>query len=390
MELGTCYTGVYLQASFNGIAFECLEASSEHGRRGAEGEFPFGNQTGFVDMGRKIRRYNLTARLSNNDHLLRATALIAACELPGPGVLVHPTRGVLNASCSRIQVRDKPIEEQGVTYLDLEFVEGNLWNNGFGLVGALLGLALRPLLEASSAQFRSRYNIPQDPVYRREEVRGIARGSASQYATAYDRTPSPDPRASAELHRVAQDNSLVDSTELMDELIRKGSATLNSNERVDLRYGVFRGLSNWAAVQTPTTPSGDALVSHMRVVNMGYMAQSSLQQNYASSDEAITAMDQVLAVLIQESAISYDACDNTLFLTLREFQDEYTRQMYGVAYGRPARIEFDFGGMVSPVQAAYAIWDDATRSREIAQGNPVRSYGLVGPTVVATRGGRNG
>src|SRR5262245_39833440 len=89
----------YLPASFNGVPFYCTEASSEHGRRGSEGEFPFGENTAYADLGRRIRTYTLSAVFRGDNHVREATALIAVCEAPGPGVLVHPTRGIVSAAC---------------------------------------------------------------------------------------------------------------------------------------------------------------------------------------------------------------------------------------------------------------------------------------------------
>lgn len=384
-ELGKCYEGRYLQASFNGVAFQALEASSEHGRRGAEGEFPFSNRTGYVDMGRKIRRYSITARLADNDHMTRSAALIAACELPGPGILIHPTRGVLNAACTNLNVRDDVLEEQGVTYLDLEFVEGELWQNGFGLVGSLLGLALRPLLEASSDQFRSRYNVRTEAIYQQPQVRQLGQAAAVQYATEYDRSGRADPRASADLWQVSEDPSLTDDVDVMDDLVRKGSATIARQLTFNRRFEAFRRIANWSAQPVVNTAS-EALVDHMRVTAGGYMAQAAVQRDYASTDQALTALDQTLQVLGEEADIAYQNCDNNLFLTLREFIADFTRRMYVVAYGRPARVQYDFGGGVSPLQAAYAIWDDATRARELLDSNTEGTYGRIGPGVVALPG----
>ena len=103
MALG-CYTAPYLPASFKGVPFEALTAESEHGRRGAEGEFPFGEQTAYADLGRKIRRYSLKARFVLNSHVDDSAALIAACESPGSGALAHPTRGIVNAACTSCKV----------------------------------------------------------------------------------------------------------------------------------------------------------------------------------------------------------------------------------------------------------------------------------------------
>ncbi|RPH73630.1 hypothetical protein EHM76_05065, partial [bacterium] len=42
----------YVPASFKGVQFYCVDADVEGGRRGAEGEFPFGEETAYADLGR--------------------------------------------------------------------------------------------------------------------------------------------------------------------------------------------------------------------------------------------------------------------------------------------------------------------------------------------------
>ena len=71
-------------ASFKGMGFWCTEASIEGGRRGAEGEFPFGEDTAYADLGRKIRTFNLTAVFREDDHVLDASASSSNGESPNP------------------------------------------------------------------------------------------------------------------------------------------------------------------------------------------------------------------------------------------------------------------------------------------------------------------
>lgn len=378
MELGSCHKDQYLQASYNGVAFEAMEVTSEHGRRSAIGEFPFSNTTGAVDMGRKVRRYTMTARLADDDHEARSIALIAACELPGPGILIHPTRGILNVTCENLRVRNQIIDRQGITEIDLTFVEFNLWENGFGLVGSLLGLVLRPLLAASSESFAANYSPRSEPVYLQDDVIDQAEGTAERYRQEYDRQGNPDPRASADMQQVADDETLATSTAVMDDLVRLGSAAIAQKAATPVEtYESFRRLANWAATsRVSDTTSGQSLAAHVRITSGGYMAQAALDREYQTVTQALAALDQVIAVLTEEARIAYDACQNALYLELQTFMADFTRQMYQLAYGSPRRQQYNFNGLVSPLVAAYAIWDDATRAREIG-------IGPVGPTVLA-------
>ncbi len=380
MRLGSCHTDTYLQASYNGVAFTAMEVSSEHGRRSSIGEFPFSDSVAGIDMGRKARRYSLTARLDDDDHEMRAIALIAACELPGPGILVHPTRGVLNVTCERLTVSNDIIEKQGITKINLEFVEFNLWENGFGLTGSLLGLVLRPLLEASSNQFRSSWSPRSDPVYEQAATIRQASATATDYCDQYLRVGGTDPRIAADLRRVASDEGLLISDEVMDDTVRLGSAAVSkAASAADPRYQAFRTIANSAASMA-VSKSSEALTGHVRRVSAAYMAQAALAREYRTIDLATAATDQVTTILKEEARIAYDACENVLFLEIEKFAADFARQMHRVAYGAPRKQTYNFKGKVPALVAAYAIWDDATKAREIG-------IGLVGPKVMAAPNG---
>ena len=70
MSRSACAIGKdYAPASFKGVGFLCTVAEVDGGRRGAEGEFPFGEDTAYADLGRKIRVYHLTAVFREDDHV---------------------------------------------------------------------------------------------------------------------------------------------------------------------------------------------------------------------------------------------------------------------------------------------------------------------------------
>src|SRR5215467_7322380 len=127
----------YVTASFKGVLFQTTEVEAEGGRRGAEGEFPFGEETAYADLGRKIRLYHLTAVFREDSHIADSQALFEVCQTPQPGMLVHPTRGTVMVACRSVKVQDNS-EEQGETTVSLEFVEANT-GGPTGLGSSLFG-----------------------------------------------------------------------------------------------------------------------------------------------------------------------------------------------------------------------------------------------------------
>ncbi|UPT53294.1 putative tail biosynthetic protein [Synechococcus phage Ssp-JY38] len=382
-----CYIPAYLPGSFNGVPFVATDVTSEHGRRGAEGEFPFGENTAYADLGRRIRTYNISARFQENNHILEAAALIAACELPGPGVLVHPTRGVLNVACRSLKVNDKIENEQGVTYVEMEFVEGNVWPNGLSLIGQFLGLALGTIIGAARTSFNERYQPSSVQQHRRAQVVQTEQDAIGQIRVQYEGvvsgTPAQDElttwRAIADMREVEGDDTLAADTEIADRALALSMNAVALQSSGTTQYQAFRELANWAA--TPVALPGaagesvDAVLSTMRTIAAAYMAEAATEIPPATMTEAFMRLDAITTILEGEEEVAYARCDNPLFLAIREFKVQVQTLLYAQAYNSPRLIEYNFNGAVHPLVAAYAIFGDAKRHRELERSNIIGDQG---------------
>jgi prophage DNA circulation protein len=388
-----CYVARYLPASFNGIPFEAVDADSEHGRRGAEGEFPFGETTAYADLGRKIRRYNISGRLQENNHVELAAALILACEAPGPGILVHPTRGIINAACVSLKVSDRVEEEQGVTYVDMQFVEGNAWPNGFSIGASIVALAFTALVSAATNRFRNDYVIADVSTHRKPQVRQLARSTVAtirdEYQTAIGNTRDIDRwRAYSDLDSVAESFTAVNDTDTTEETIRLGINAVANQLSAKERFTIMRRIANSVAVPVTLTGAAgraqNAVIRHTRVLAAMQMAQAAVSIKYATNAEAFDALDRITALLTNEAEIAQGECANELFMELRTYANDTQTNLYNVAYNLPATRSFDFHGSVHPLVAAYSIYNDAKRHRELEDSNILTHVGKIGSDVIAS------
>lgn len=390
-----CYTEPYLPASYKGIGFKALESTSEHGRRGAEGEFPFGETTAYADLGRRIRKYTIRARFDGNNHVQQSALLIAACELRGSGPLVHPTRGVIvSAACVRLKVTDKPDEEQGVTYVDLDFVEANNWPNGLSLVGSILGIVVGPLLTQARASFSSRFAPTTVQPLRQAAVIDAAQAQvaniANQYAAATITEAASESRNQVliELQRVATVDSAA-TTVNVDRAIALGMTAIAQATTGQAKYDVMRDLANGAALSStfaaPASTSENAVYNLVRTVAAVYMSQGAVEVADTRTDEIFVRADAVDAVLQDELAYARGVRDNPLYLAIEDFRRDSNSQLLSAAFSAPGLIEFDFNGAVHPLTAAYNIYGDARRLRDVENLNGVGRLGRVGPTVIGER-----
>ncbi|KRR21363.1 hypothetical protein CQ14_06855 [Bradyrhizobium lablabi] len=380
----------YVQAAFKGVQFYCTEADVEGGRRGAEGEFPFGEETAYADLGRKIRVYHLTACFREDDHVSDSQALFMACESPGPGILVHPTRGTVMVACRSAKISDKIEEEAGETYAELEFVEAN---SVTGFAGVLFGIISTALNSTSQTSFLRDYHPTQvsqpwrtDVINTAQRLVDVTYRAAVQTFTA--ESTAQDWRDILKLEEVATDDGLAANGVNVDRALSNGFVTIAENiEDPVTEFRVMRALANQASGSS-VLPAGvaidgeEAVLSRHRVLAAIGMAEAAMARIYSYVDEALAAMDAVLAVLDDEAKSAYANCDNGLFLELRKYATQFTEMMNNLAYRLPPLIAVDFGGGVHPLVAAYAIYNDAKRHRELETRNQVDANGRFAPVVV--------
>lgn len=86
------------QAYWRGIPFYVDAQETEKGRKTAVHEYPFRDGGWTEDLGRKQRVYRFTGHLIGDFAPLLQVALDAAIELPGPGLLIHPTLGAVKVA----------------------------------------------------------------------------------------------------------------------------------------------------------------------------------------------------------------------------------------------------------------------------------------------------
>lgn len=381
----------YAQASFKGVDFWCVEADIEGGRRGAEGEFPFSEITSYADLGRKIRVYRLKAVFREDNHVGDSSALFSACESPGPGILVHPTRGAVMVACRSCKVSDKIEESAGETEAELDFVEANIF--GAGIAGLLFGILSTGLNTSSRTSFLRDYQPTRVSQPWRADVIDKAQSLIAIVKQTAVLVLPPDAstqewRDTLAMEEVATDDGLAAVAKNVDKALSYGfSAVAKNTKDPRARFTSMRKLANagtGASVLPPGTAvlSEEAVLSRHRILAAIGMAEAAMAVKYAYLDEALRAMDTVLAVLQDEAKSAYDNCDNGLFLELRKYATEFAQMMNDLAYRLPGLVAVDFMGGVHPLVASYAIYKDAKRHRELEQRNIVDANGRFAPLVV--------
>lgn len=97
-------------ASFRGVAFECISVQMSQSKSVAIHQAPYSNAATVEDMGNDAQRFSITAMYSGEDYLQWRNALEAALNATGTGEFIHPTRGI-----QQVQVLDYSVNEDAET-----------------------------------------------------------------------------------------------------------------------------------------------------------------------------------------------------------------------------------------------------------------------------------
>ncbi|HDL6856583.1 TPA: DNA circularization protein [Yersinia enterocolitica] len=121
-------------ASFRGVPFAVISAEGVFGRRQAIHEYPYRDTAWIEDLGRATRRLTIRGFLIQSSSLYNAPdvmtqrdSLIAACEMPDAGTLVHPTLGEMTVSIPESGLRLNEGSESGRVFeFTLTIIESGL------------------------------------------------------------------------------------------------------------------------------------------------------------------------------------------------------------------------------------------------------------------------
>ncbi|MJP99715.1 hypothetical protein DN101_14590 [Salmonella enterica subsp. enterica] len=107
--------------SFRGVPFLISETVSQRGgRRTVKREYPRRDTGGADDLGRRLRERSFSCVVLGDDYLEQKDALIEALDAEGPGELVHPLYGTLQAQIDSWESKED-LSQQGVCTFQVTF-----------------------------------------------------------------------------------------------------------------------------------------------------------------------------------------------------------------------------------------------------------------------------
>ncbi|HBC0987562.1 TPA: DNA circularization N-terminal domain-containing protein [Escherichia coli] len=107
--------------SFRGVPFLITETVTQKGgRRVVKREYPRRDDGGADDLGRRLRERSFSCIVIGDDYIDKRDALIEALDEDGPGELVHPLYGTIQAQIDSWESSEN-LKEQGVCNFTISF-----------------------------------------------------------------------------------------------------------------------------------------------------------------------------------------------------------------------------------------------------------------------------
>ncbi|MGI8839769.1 MAG: DNA circularization protein [Caulobacteraceae bacterium] len=152
--------------SFRGAAFDIQESPAQFGRRNQLHEYPQRDTPWSEDLGRKARQWTIEAVVIGEDYDLARDALIKALETAGPGALVHPYLGTVQATVGQCQVVDSTAHG-GMATFSMPFTEAGVDTEPAATpdTGTAANLAAANVQAASAASVTANLDVTQGEAF---------------------------------------------------------------------------------------------------------------------------------------------------------------------------------------------------------------------------------
>jgi prophage DNA circulation protein len=418
------------RASFGGVPFGVLSADATFGRRQAVHQYPFKEVPWVEDLGKSVRRINVTGFLVENsaiygggDVIAQREALIAVAESPGASTLVHPTLGRLDVNAASVTVSER--WDQG-RYFEVRFVfiESGLREfpnvvqaTGNAVSGSALGADLAAaadfalalvstinfgraiistVVQTATTWAAMAEGVVDDATSLFGMVQDLsgasgrfAGGSASGFLASSQTSASASATvassvaagiaARANVRKVAGGVSgaaatgrAADTAAAVQALSAAVLASMN-NPADALR--LTRKLAAFApSGYTTSSTVGAAIASTQTMVGklcrraaVASLARAASTYQPASADDAVTVRNQVTALLDAEIAIAGDSGEDQSFAALRALRQSVVVDLNSRGAALPSLKTFSLQASLPAAVLSLRFYRDPSRADEIAR-----------------------
>ena len=407
----------FLQCSFRAVPFAVLGSGGENGRKQAVHQYPYRDGVNVEDLGKRGRVYHIHGFVFGATAALQRDLLVKAAETAGPGLLIHPSIGVIKASCMNF-AWGEPDGITGRIDVSFDFLEQK------DLLGSTIKIALdaaataaaivvqavsassyaktataalavgQPVVAASQAvvtewgnRARQAVSSPRAMVSAISILPGNNGRYASANASVIDNTATVSTvLADLTTSRVAMETAIAE-LEAGGTASALSSAVLNVAELVrtsladpGAQLAALLSLATFTAASITTlAPIGDAIAtarsataSMCQQMALASIALACMDWNPTSSEQAEALRKMVASQMDAAATIAADAGYTEIWQALRDLRSALTTFLAQQASQLPDQITVTRNGPVPSLALAQQLYADGSRSDDlIGRANPI-------------------
>jgi len=379
-------------ASWRGIEFFIDSHNFGAGLNTVNHEFPDRDKPFTEDLGRKSRTFSIQGHILGDSYFSVRDELIAACEQPGAGELIHPYLGSRVVKCTNLRISEDTKKGRFAT-VSFDFIEAGdvSFPRPIDDKKEILEGQVEASDEAAIAEFEDSFSITGLPGQLVDSARDQVAEALDNFeeSTQFIQNVADD---AAELSfsirnfRSELDTLLSAPDELASRL--KDSISQLTDTGLTARDG-FQAASflfdygssstfKKVSIDTPSrnqqNANTDALTNFIRRIAVSAAAQQAVDAEFLSIQEALRERDNVNAVI--EEQVQLSASDD-LYQNLRDISATFTDAVPDQDSDLPNIVEIELKTSRPSLVIVYDLFESLDPEQDLIDRNNVRHPGFV-------------
>lgn len=376
-------------ASFRGVAFFVESHDFSTGRRGVQHEFVQRDVPYTEDTGRKGRQFTITGYVLGADYMSARDAIIDACELEGPGELIHPYMGRKVVNCFDLKVRESQ-RDGGFAQLSFTFVEAGEQSFPDSKKDTALAVqqSAQSAIEKAKADFASKFSVLKQPAFVVDAARSKVQAFSNQ-VSAISKTYTSTTNAITDFaftvrNLTANVNDLLNKpAEMAEQMASAMNFLRGAGAKVEETLGAMKGLFGFGdddkPISTTTTTRArqaqnqTALNDLIKQISLAEATQAAIEIEFNSVDDAEAERDFLVSTIDEQMNTASD--------------DVYQAQqdlMANVIQGVPSPDKslasistYDLKQTSNSIVVVYDLYEQPTLESDIIARNGVSHPGFI-------------
>jgi len=377
-----------LPASWRGIPFKVEGGYRQSGgRRIQNHEYPGREDNWTEDIGKATREIPMTGFVVES-HMgppfkVLVKSLLDACEKPGPGILMHPTRGMMTVVLTRYDY----VEQFGKATINFTFLPAGvrIFPVAVEIPSVDVGLAGEAAMAAALVAMKAAYTVAGPPSIKRgavDKAVTMADTISATVALAY-----PDDEAAAiqagmtdldgNVRDLADDGEDLGTAyqTALDNIASPGLILSNELSAIWLNdIDIEAKTWVWTDNQQTAKTNDSAQDQLVYVTALAKATTAAVSATYPSYQEAMVASKEYADAITtaEENADHPDVID-----TCRDLRIKFVDAIRVMATDLPDLVNHDLSQTMPAITLANDLYGDAEREDEIVERNAIAHPGFI-------------